>query len=199
MSIDASIPQLLADPLAARHRARLLELMRERAFERRDVTLASGRRSDFYIDTKQVSLSAEGHFLLGQLLRRAVEILAPDAEAVGGMTMGADPLASATSLTSYLAGRPLPAFYVRKEPKGHGTGQWLEGAKSLRPGMKVAVLEDVVTTGGSTIKAIERVRAHELEVAAVIAVVDRQEEGGAEAIRALAPFGALLSRADFMS
>lgn len=199
MSIDASIPQLLADPLAARHRARLLELMRERAFERRDVTLASGKRSDFYIDTKQVSLSAEGHFLLGQLLRRAVEILAPDAEAVGGMTMGADPLASATSLTSYLAGRPLPAFYVRKEPKGHGTGQWLEGAKSLRPGLKVAVLEDVVTTGGSTIKAIERVRAHELEVAAVIAVVDRQEEGGAEAIRALAPFGALLSRADFMS
>ena len=82
--------------------------------------------------------------------------------------MGADPLASAVSTLSYVAGRPLPAFYVRKEAKGHGTGGWIEGTKSLRPGMPVAILEDVVTTGGSALKAIARVREHGLKVAIIL-------------------------------
>jgi orotate phosphoribosyltransferase len=183
--------------MMTRHRQRLLELLREFAFENRPVTLASGKTSNFYIDTKQVTLTAEGHFLIGQLFRHAIERTAPDAEAVGGMTMGADPLASATALTSFLAGKPLTAFYVRKEPKGHGTGQWIEGAKNLRPDMPVVVLEDVVTTGGSTLKAIERVRQAGLRVLGVVAVVDRQE-GGREAIAAEAPLQALFTRGDFL-
>src|SRR3954453_11198672 len=114
--------------LYARHRARLLQLLRRRAYEEREVTLASGRKSNFYIDCKQAVLGAEGHFLVGTLFSRLIGQHAPDVEAVGGLTMGADPLASAVATMSYLAGRPLHAFYVRKEPKGHGTGQWLEGA-----------------------------------------------------------------------
>jgi orotate phosphoribosyltransferase len=180
----------------AEDRQRLLDLLRELAFERRQVTLASGKTSNFYIDTKQVTLTAEGHYLVGRCFLHELERLAPEAQAVGGMTMGADPLASATALTSWLAKRPRTAFYVRKEAKGHGTGQWLEGGKSLRPGMPVVVLEDVVTTGGSTLRAIERVRGAGLDVRHVLAVVDRQE-GGREAIEAEAPFAALFTRGDF--
>ncbi|RMH44959.1 MAG: orotate phosphoribosyltransferase [Deltaproteobacteria bacterium] len=179
-----------------RHRQRLLELLRDYAYQRRTVTLASGKTSNFYIDTKQVTLTAEGHFLIGQCMRHEIDRLAPEVVAIGGMTMGADPLASATSLTSYLAGRPLDAFYVRKQPKGHGTGQWIEGATRLPPNAPVAVLEDVVTTGGSTLAAIERVRAAGFDVRVVIAVVDRQE-GGRAAIAAQAPFASLFSRQDF--
>jgi len=191
-----SLPSFERNPSFARHHGRLLELLRELAYEQREVTLASGKKSNFYIDTKQVSLTAEGHFLVGQLLRGVVEHEAPEAEAIGGMTMGADPLASATSLTSFVAGKPLAAFYVRKEAKGHGTGAFLEGMKSLRPGMPVVVLEDVVTTGGSTLEAIERVRGAELDVRHVVALVDRQE-GGREAIEREAPFTALFTRGDF--
>lgn len=179
-------------------RARLLELMRTLAFERRAVTLSSGKRSDFYIDTKQAVLTAEGHFLVGQLLLAAIERHTPEVEAVGGLTMGADPLASAVALTSHLAGRARAAFYVRKEPKGHGTASWLEGTKSLRPGMAVAVLEDVITTGGSALRAIERARLFGLRVAGVFAVVDRDEEGGRAAIEREAPCWSMFSRSDFI-
>lgn len=164
-------------------RERLLELLRRLAYEKRKVVLSSGRESDFYIDTKQATLTAEGHFLVGRLMLAEVRAAYPDAQAVGGMTMGADPLASAVSLTSYLEGAPLPAFYVRKEPKGHGTNQWLEGKKTLPPGARVAVVEDVVTTGASTLKAVERVRSEGFEVGGVVALVDR-EEGGRAAVEA---------------
>jgi orotate phosphoribosyltransferase len=167
----------------ARDRARLLELLTEYSFERRKVVLSSGRESDFYIDTKRTSLLAEGHFLIGRLLRQAILREAPEAVGVGGLTLGADPLASAVSLTSYLAGMPLQAFIVRKEPKGHGTGQWIEGLKALGPGAPVAILEDVVTTGSSTLKAIERARSEGLKVLGAFALVERLE-GGREAIEA---------------
>ena len=178
--------------------ARLLELLRTHAFERKNVTLSSGRTSNFYIDCKQVSLTAEGHFLIGQLFRAVIDRVAPGAEAVGGLTLGADPLVSATSLMSFLAGRPLHGFLVRKEPKGHGTGQWLEGRSRLRAGMPVVILEDVVTTGASTLRAIERARGAELEVVHVVALVDR-EEGGREAVEAEAPLTSLFAQRDFMS
>ena len=179
-------------------RARLLELMRELAFERRTVTLSSGKSSDFYIDSKQAVLTAEGHFLVGKLLYALLERHAPEVEAVGGLTMGADPLASALSLISHIAGRPRAAFYVRKESKGHGTAAFLEGTRSLRRGMRVAVLEDVITTGGSALRAIERARAHGLEVSHVFALVDRQEEGGREALAREAPVVSLFTRSDFL-
>jgi orotate phosphoribosyltransferase len=180
-------------------RARFLRLMKELSFARRPVTLSSGKTSDFYVDSKQSVLTAEGHFLAGQLLYQLLEQHAPEAEAVGGLTMGADPLASALSLVSFIAGRPRPAFYVRKEPKGHGTAQWIEGTASLRPGMKVAILEDVITTGASAIKAVERARLHELVPIHVLALVDRQEEGGREAIAREAPITSLFTRDDFFA
>ena len=178
-------------------RERLLELLTRLAYEKRRVTLSSGRESDFYIDTKQASLTAEGHYLVGRLVLARLRETFPAAQAVGGMTMGADPIASATSLTSYLWGAPLPAFYVRKEPKGHGTNQWLEGKKALPAGAPVAVVEDVVTTGGSTLKAVERIRSEGFTVEGVIALVDRQE-GGREAVEATGlRLESLFVRSDF--
>jgi orotate phosphoribosyltransferase len=176
---------------------RLHELLRTHAIERKNITLSSGKQSDFYIDCKQVTLTAEGHFLVGQLFRAVIARVAPTAEAVGGLTLGADPLVSATSLMSFLAGRPMHGFLVRKEPKGHGTGQWLEGRTRLRAAMPVVVLEDVVTTGASTLRAIERARAAELDVVHVVALVDR-EEGGREAVEAQAPLTALFGRSNFL-
>jgi len=193
-----AIATLLADPVLADQHARLRELLRTLSFQERPVTLSSGLQSNFYIDCKQVSLDAEGHFLIGMLFRAVIDIVAPHARGVGGLTLGADPLASATATMSFLAGRPLHAFIVRKEAKGHGTGQWIEQGSRLHAGSPVVVVEDVVTTGASTIKAIERARAHGLEVAHVVALVDRLE-GGREAVVAHAPLTALFTRKDFLA
>jgi orotate phosphoribosyltransferase len=187
---------VLEQPLMAHQRDRLLALLRELAFEERDVVLSSGKRSSFYIDTKQVSLHAEGLFLIGQLFAALIAEVAPEACAAGGMTLGADPLASATAVMSFLAGRPLHAFIVRKEPKGHGTEEWIEGQGNLAPGMPVVILEDVVTTGASTLRAVERARNAGLRVVHVVALVDR-EEGGREAVEEQVPLTALFCRGDF--
>jgi orotate phosphoribosyltransferase len=188
--------EILGDDLFESKRARLLALLARLAYERREVTLASGQKSDFYIDCKQAVLTAEGHFLAGSLLLGLVREKAPSVEAIGGLTMGADPLASAASTLSYLTGRALTAFYVRKEPKGHGTGQWIEGAKSLRSGMPVAIVEDVVTTGGSALKAIGRAREFGLDVRLILGLVDR-EEGGRETLAREAPVVTLFRKRDF--
>ena len=187
----------LADDLHETRRARLLALLKQLSYEQREVTLASGAKSNFYIDCKQTVLTAEGHFLVGGLFGQILATRAPEVEAIGGVSVGADPLASAVSTLSFVAGRPLPAFYVRKEAKGHGTGAWIEGAKSLRPGMPVAILEDVVTTGGSALKAIARVREFGLKVDVVLGLVDR-EEGGREALEKEAPLVTLFRRSDFL-
>jgi orotate phosphoribosyltransferase len=188
--------EILGDELFELKRARLLAQMARLSYERREVTLASGQKSDFYIDCKQTVLTAEGHFLVGSLMLGLLRERAAGVEAIGGLTMGADPLASAVSTLSYVSGRPLAAFYVRKEPKGHGTGQWIEGIKSLRPGMPVAILEDVVTTGGSALKAIGRAREFGLEVKLILGLVDR-EEGGREALEREAPLVTLFRKRDF--
>lgn len=176
--------------------ARLLELLRTRAFAEREVTLSSGLKSNFYIDCKQVTLDAEGALLCGELLHEAIEKLCPTAVAVGGLTMGADPLATATSIASFRAGRPRAAFLVRKEPKGHGTNQWVE-SPGLAPGSKVVVLEDVITTGASTLRAIERARESGLVVLHALGLVDRLE-GGREAVENQAPLTTLFTRRDFL-
>jgi orotate phosphoribosyltransferase len=193
MTLDA----LFAEPVFAQQRARLLELLRVHSFAEREVTLSSGAKSNFYIDTKKVSLDAEGGFLIGQLFRRIIDEVAPDAGAVGGLTLGADPLATATSVASFHAGRPLHAFIVRKEPKGHGTGQWLESASRIDAARPVVVLEDVVTTGASTLKAIERAVSSGLKVACVLALCDRLE-GGRDAVTPQAPLHPLFTRKDFL-
>ncbi|GAB4258609.1 MAG: orotate phosphoribosyltransferase [Deferrisomatales bacterium] len=161
-------------------RAELLELIRSRSYEERPVTLASGRRSHFYVDGKQTSLHPRGALLIGRLFWHRLQAFGP-VDAVGGPTLGADPLATATSLVSELEGRPVPAFIVRKEPKGHGTRSWIEGRRNLREGARVVILEDVVTTGGSSLKAVARVESEGFRVLGVLALVDR-EEGGREAL-----------------
>jgi orotate phosphoribosyltransferase len=166
-------------------RAALLELLRARAFQRKRVVLASGRESDFFIDCKQAVLTAEGHALVGQAM---LDVLDPAGAlgacvAVAGVELGGCPLASAVALTSYPRGAPLDAVYVRKDAKDHGSRRLLEGDTRLLPGARIALLEDVVTTGGSTLKAAAKLRDAGYRVAGVIALVDRLE-GGREAIEA---------------
>ncbi|MDI1482003.1 orotate phosphoribosyltransferase [Polyangium sp. y55x31] len=178
-------------------RERLVELLRERSFERKRVVLASGRESDFFIDCKQTALTAEGHFLLGALMFDALDGL-PRCDAVAGVELGGCPLASAVSLTSFVRGRPLPALYVRKEAKDHGSKRLIEGDRALVPGMSVVMLEDVITTGGSTLKAVDKITAAGARVVGVVAIVDRLE-GGAEAIReAGLPVVSICTRRDFI-
>jgi orotate phosphoribosyltransferase len=195
---------------AAADRTRLLELLRTLSFERRKVVLASGKESDFYVDCKRTTLTAEGHALVGRVLLERVRRVVPLPRGVGGLTLGADPIASAIAHASFLewerAEGPgglhppgtIDAFVVRKEPKGHGTGQWIEGRRTIPDGSRVVVIEDVVTTGGSALKAIERCRIEHLVPVACLALVDRQE-GGREAIEAQGvPLDALFTREDFL-
>ena len=187
---------LLDRPAFVTKRTRLLELLRTRSFAEREVILSSGLKSNFYIDCKQVSLDAEGAALIGELFHMLIDELAPQAVAVGGLTLGADPLATATSVVSFQAGRPRAAFIVRKEPKGHGTGQWIESTQ-LAAGAPVVILEDVVTTGASTLRAIERARLAGLTVVCAIGLVDRLE-GGRDAVIREAPLTTLFTRNDFL-
>lgn len=178
-------------------RQRLLTLLRTHSFERREVKLASGRSSNFYIDCKRTSLMAEGHWLVGRLLLERIRAEAPTARAVGGLTLGADPLASAVSMASWMAAAPLEAFLVRKEAKGHGTKKWIEGP-ALPPGLPVAIVEDVVTTGGSGLLAAEKAKEAGLEVLGIFALVDRKE-GGREAVEARGlALHTLFDRDDFL-
>jgi orotate phosphoribosyltransferase len=183
-------------PVFAARRERLLELLRTTAFQEREVVLSSGRRSNFYLDCKQVSLDPEGATLIGELFHALIDEVAPYAVAVGGLTLGADPLATATSVISFQRGRARAAFLVRKEPKGHGTNQWIESTK-LPAGADVVILEDVITTGAATLKAIERARLAGLHVVHAIGLVDRLE-GGREAVTKEAPLTTLFTRHDFL-
>jgi orotate phosphoribosyltransferase len=177
--------------------ARLLELLRTHSFARRRVVLASGRESDFFIDCKQTVLLSEGHVVAGAVLLDAVRQLGA-CVAVAGVELGGCPLASAVALTSFLRGEPLDAVYVRKDAKDHGSKRLLEGNERLPAGAPIALLEDVVTTGGSTLKAAQKLRDAGYTVAGVISLVDRLE-GGREAIEAAGlPFSAIFTRDDFI-
>jgi orotate phosphoribosyltransferase len=158
-------------------RDRLLRLLKEKAYKKGKFILTSGKESDFYIDCRPVTLHPEGAYLVGKLLFAMLQSSPGKVQGVGGMTLGADPIATAVSLVSYLEGSPIPAFLIRKEPKRHGRGLWVEGIQNLPEGTEVAVVEDVVTTGGSTIKAIERATEEGLKTARVLAIVDRDEGG----------------------
>jgi len=177
---------------------RLLALLTELSFDRRNVVLASGRESDWFIDCKQAVLTAEGHALVGAAMLEALDRLPTPAAAVAGVELGGCPLASAVALVSHQRGAPLDAVYVRKSVKDHGSQRQLEGDGRLTPGARIAVLEDVVTTGGSTLAAVEKLRARELDVVGVVALVDRGE-GGREALAAAdLPLVALYGRQDFI-
>jgi orotate phosphoribosyltransferase len=189
----------MAGASASQHpaRARLFELLRTRSFERKRVVLASGRESDFFIDCKQAVLTAEGHALVGAAMLDALASL-PACDAVAGVELGGCPLASAVALTSFHRGAPLDAVYVRKDAKDHGSRRTLEGNVRLAAGSRLVLLEDVVTTGGSTLSAATKLRAAGYVVSGVVALVDRLE-GGRDAIEGDGlPLVALFTRADFI-
>lgn len=181
-------------------KTRLLQLLSELSWQRGEVVLASGKTSNFYLDCKQTALHAEGAALIGELVFAHVQALRSQGlkvEGVGGITLGADPIALACSLLSYQRGAALPAFVIRKEPKAHGTRSWLEGSKNVPAGAHVLIVEDVVTTGGSTLKAIERAKESGLVPVAVLTLVDRQEGGRENLEKTGLPFASLFARADF--
>jgi orotate phosphoribosyltransferase len=182
---------------AAAERARLIEIIKHLSVETgRTFKLASGRTSDFYCNLKPTMMDPEGAYLLGRLIAEAIDDI--EADLVGGLEIGAVPLATATAAMSFARGRPRRAFFVRKQAKDHGTQNLIDG---LRRGETVAakrviILEDVTTTGGSSMKAIEAVKAAGASVALVLTVVDRQE-GAAETFRAAGvPFRALITASE---
>lgn len=154
-------------------RQTLLNLLVKYAYVEGDFVLSSGAKSSYYINCKQVTLRAEGAWVIGRLL---LQLLPPDTSAVAGLTLGADPIVTAVSLVSAIANRPIPALIVRKQAKGHGTQAYIEGCK-LPENAKVVVLEDVVTTGNSALTAVERLQAAGYRVEKIIALVDRQQGG----------------------
>ncbi|QPN58261.1 orotate phosphoribosyltransferase [Synechococcus sp. CBW1107] len=164
---------------APERRQVLLELLATKAYRHGQFTLASGRSSDHYVNCKPVSLSGYGLALLAKALLEHVE---EGAAAVAGLTLGADPLVSGVAMAAAQAGLPLDALIVRKQAKGHGTGAWLEGPLPVA-GARITVLEDVVTTGGSSLKAVEQLRQAGYVVERVVTIVDRQE-GGLDAMTA---------------
>ncbi len=162
----------------------LIDLIRKNSYEKKEITLTSGLKSHFYVDMKQTLLHARGIYLVSYLMLNELQMLKEKLAGVGGMTMGADPMTSGVSLLSELLWeKPLHAFYIRKEPKGHGTNEWVEGLKNFSKGQSVFILEDVVTTGGSSLKAVERAEMAGLRVQGILTCVDRQE-GGREKIEA---------------
>lgn len=157
--------------------SRLRNLLRERSVRTGHFTLASGRSSHYYIDARLTTMSGEGQILVGEVCHRAIRDAGWTPEFVGGMTLGADPIAYAIAHHATRTGTDLDAFTVRKQAKGHGTGRQIEGG--LPAGARVVVVEDSVTTGGSLLRALEAVAAHGAIILGVLALVDRQE-GGAE-------------------
>ena len=159
----------------------LVALLAERSTKRGQFRLASGKQSKYYVDARLTTMSPEGLTVIGPLALSTLDQSGWEVDAVGGLTLGADPISYAISYASARSERPLRAFTVRKEPKSHGTGKTIEGP--FKEGDRVAVIEDVITSGGSALRAIEAVRAANGTVAGVLALVDR-EEGGRQAIEA---------------
>ncbi len=163
--------------------SRLLKLIYKNSFKYSEepvFELVSGQKSQYYFNCKATTLSSEGLVLVGNVFFERIKDFRVDA--IGGLTMGADPIAIATSLISFQKGRAIKAFCIRKEPKKHGLKLWIEG--NLNENDNVIIVEDVITTGGSTIKAIERAKESKVNVVSALALIDR-EEGGKEAIEKL--------------
>jgi orotate phosphoribosyltransferase len=149
----------------------LIGLVETKALKRGTFRLASGREASFYLDAKQVVLDAHGAMLVGRAILERLRSLGPLPAAVGGMSIGADPITSAVITMAGVEGLPLKGFMVRKEPKDHGTKKYVEGP--VEPGQRVVIVEDVTTTGGSSLLAIDRVHEFGLVVERVVTVIDR--------------------------
>ena len=171
----------LSSPLMPADRSPLHRLLAERSARRGRFTLASGRESEFYVDARLTAMSPDGLALIGPLALAEIGDAGWRPDSVGGLTLGADPISYAISYASATTPHPLRAFTVRKEAKAHGTGKLIEGP--FREGDRVVVIEDVITTGGSALKAAAAIRAAGGTVLGILALVDR-EEGGREALEA---------------
>lgn len=161
-------------------RARLIELFKAKSLQFGEFTLSSGMKSNYYFDGKRTTLDPEGAYLCAWLILEELRNRGIEADAIGGLTLGADPVVAAVAAVSFAERerfKPLPAFIVRKEPKKHGTQRYMEGFEG-KPGSKVIILDDVCTTGESTRKAIERAEEAGYEVVAVICLVDREQGAG---------------------
>lgn len=180
-------------------RERLITYIKEHSFLRSDkpiFKLSSGNMSSFYFDLKRTTYSPEGQYLIGNLVFEKIKELGLKPKALGGLTMGADPIAVATAYTSYVRKEPIEAMVIRKEPKAHGTSSQIEG--NVTEGDEVIIIDDVVTTGGSTIRAIEAARKARLRILGVIILLDRCELGGRQNIENLGyPVFSILTIRDF--
>lgn len=172
-------------------------MLREHSYRKGTFQLASGRTSDFFIDCKTTVLRAEGHVLAGRALLKAIRALDAHVVAVAGVALGGCPLASAVAYCSAEEGTPIDAVYVRKAAKEHGTGRRIEGAAHLPVGAVMVLVEDTVTTGGSSLRAVKELQSAGYKVAAVLALVDREEGAKAAFETAGVPFRALYSRSEF--
>lgn len=164
------------------HREQLAAILRAKSIKRGDFTLASGKKSSYYLDCRLTTLDPEGALQTGYCVLELLDEMGIQPDAIGGLSMGADPVVSAAIVVSALEHRPLQGFLVRKEAKGHGRKKQIEGMEETQ-GKRVAIVDDVCTTGGSTLEAIEASTREGCEVIAVISLVDR-EEGGSEMLRA---------------
>ena len=173
----------------------LIELVRHRALKFGDFTLASGKKATYYLDGKQVTLDSSGAKLVAEGILDLLADNLPMPEAVGGMSIGADPITAAVITMAGVRGIAMAGFLVRKEPKGHGTNRYVEGP--VMPGQRVVIVEDVVTTGGSSLEAIARVEEFGLKVARVVTIIDRLEGGQAAFTARGYPLSSLLTIRDF--
>jgi orotate phosphoribosyltransferase len=164
------------------HRPKLAELLRTKSLVRGEFTLSSGKKSNYYLDCKLTTLDPEGALLTGYCVLELIEEMGVKPDAIGGLSMGADPLVTAAGVVSAIEKKPLPGFLVRKEAKKHGRERQIEGLDNPR-GKKVVIVDEVCTTGGSTQEAIDAAEREGCEVIAVISLVDR-EEGGSDMLRA---------------
>lgn len=179
-------------------RRRLKELLCRKSIQRGDFLLASGKRSNYYLDARLTTLDAEGALCTGMAVLKVLKTLKPYPKAIGGLTLGADPIVAVVAALSHQqGGPPVAGFLVRKEPKKHGTQQYIEGWQG-QPGDPVVIVDDVCTTGGSTIQAIEQAKAAGWKVVAAICLVDR-EEGGREAIEKHCPFHSLFTARELLA
>jgi orotate phosphoribosyltransferase len=174
----------------------LRDIIRLKSLRVGDFTLSSGKKSSYYLDCRMTTLHPQGALLIARLILARIRERSIRADAIGGLTLGADPIAAAVAVVSAIEGTPLPAFIVRKETKGHGMQRSIEGYDGPR-GSRVIVVDDVCTTGDSILKAAEKAEEAGYEVAATFCVVDR-EEGGAELIAKRYPFYALFTAKELL-
>src|ERR1017187_6228275 len=179
------------------YRERLANLLRSKSLVRGEITLSSGKKSDYYMDCKLTTLDPEGALLTGYCVLELLDEMGIKPDAIGGLSMGADPLVTAAGVVSTIEKRPLPGFLVRKEAKKHGRQKQIEGLENPR-GKKVVIVDEVCTTGGSTIEAIEAAEREGCDVVAVISLVDR-EEGGSEKLKAKYNYGAIFTARELLA